>query len=121
MKGILTLVLGLFLFVNVYADGNDTIIQNGNRLEYTSKWEDGTLKTKGVYTLDKQRTGEWVNYYQNGQISTIAHFKDDKKIGVWEHYDVEGRLVALITYKKDELMEYYSVSSNGGLTYHKKG
>lgn len=120
MKGLLIIVLSLFLFVNVYADGNDTIIQNGNKLEYTSKWEDGTLKCKGVYTTDKKRTGEWINYFPNGQISTIAYFKNDKRVGTWKHYDSDGKLVALITYQKNELVEYYSIDPNGGLTYYLK-
>jgi antitoxin component YwqK of YwqJK toxin-antitoxin module len=120
MKGLTILILTLFMFVNVYAEGNDTIIQNGNKLEYTKTYENGEIQTKGTYTLSKKRTGKWVSYHHNGKISSIAYFKDDKKHGTFEHYNENGELVALITYKKNHMKSYYAVNKNGGLIYKNK-
>ena len=104
MKKLFIIVLSLFLFVNVNANGNDTIILNGNKLELTRTYENGVIREKGTYNLNKERHGEWVGYYRNGQTSTIGHFKNDKKDGEWRYYDREGFLLAIIIYEKNRII-----------------
>ena len=104
MKKLFIIVLSLFLFVNVNANGNDTIILNGNKLELTRTYENGVVREKGTYNLNKERHGDWVSYYRNGQTSTIGHFKNDKKDGEWRHYNREGSLLAIIVYEENQIV-----------------
>jgi antitoxin component YwqK of YwqJK toxin-antitoxin module len=95
--------------------GNDTILQNGNQLVYTSHYDNGQLREVGKYDVDKKRIGTWLSYNQNGTLRTEASFKNDKKHGVWKHYDLNGELKAVITYKKNKIITAYCVTDTGTL------
>jgi antitoxin component YwqK of YwqJK toxin-antitoxin module len=117
----LIVFIGLVLFtLNVFAGGNDTIYQDDDRLVLVSKYDDGSIREKGQYTLDKQRTGYWITYFPNGKVMTEAHFKNDKKHGEWKHYTKDGKLIAIIKYKKGEVKDYVTLDNQKGLLASEK-
>jgi len=55
-------------------------------------FNDGALKMSGHY-LNEQLTkphGEFVYYYQNGQIESKGLYENSAKIGVWERWNPDG-------------------------------
>lgn len=64
--------------------------------DFTGEWkeyyENGQLKRIGT-TSNGIYTGEWKEYYENGQLSGIGNY-DGFKIGEWKHYNKKGKLYA---------------------------
>ena len=52
-----------------------------------------------------KREGEWLNYYENGQLEYKKYYKDDKFDGEWLYYNKNGQLEISKIYKDDELIE----------------
>ena len=45
-------------------------------------------------------TGEWLSYYESGQLKLKINYKEGKMDGVWEYFDEEGFLLVTKTYIK---------------------
>lgn len=77
----------------------------------------GQIKIEGQYDMNKQRTGLWISYYDNGikwsesfyvdgkkeghsitffpngSPRYVGEYKDDKQTGLWTFYDEEGNVI----------------------------
>ena len=83
----------------------------GEWLEY---YENGQLKIKRNYKDDKLE-GESLWYHKNGQLESKGNFKDDKKEGEWLHYRSNGKLWRKYYYKdgkKDGNWTWYDTYGN---------
>lgn len=76
------------------------VIKHENFSEVVKFYESGTVEETEFYDLDKNRTGCWTRYYENGSIMATATFKNDKKDGDWKSYDSNGKLYIYIKYIK---------------------
>ena len=87
-------------------------IQNGEWIEY---WENGQLEGKRNYKNGKVE-GEYLKYYENGQLKYKSNHKDGKQDGEWLYYYDNGQLQFKSNYKdgkKDG--ETFSNKENGKL------
>ncbi len=66
--------------------------------DYTSFYEDGTIKTTGYFSKNIS-TGEWSYYYPNGELRMVGNVENGINEGLWEYFyeagakKMEGSLV----------------------------
>ncbi|MCF6360214.1 MAG: toxin-antitoxin system YwqK family antitoxin [Cyclobacteriaceae bacterium] len=67
------------------------VINSKNQLdgEYTSYFEDGTIKSKGFF-IENTSSGEWSYYFESGELRMIGTVVDGKNHGVWQYYYESG-------------------------------
>ena len=83
----------------------------GEWLEY---YDNGQLKIKRNYK-DGILEGESLWYHKNGQLESKGNFKDDEKEGEWLHYRRDGKLWRKYYYKegkKDGKWTWYDTFGN---------
>ena len=74
-----------------------------------------TGKKQGKISKGK-REGEWIWYYENGELSSKSNYKDGKEDGEWLWYHRNGQLQTKGNYKNDKQEgEYLSYYKNGQL------
>lgn len=85
-----------------YANGSikSKVIKHEDGFELTKYYESGKVQEIEFFDLNKNRTGNWTNYYEDGTKMGEASFKDDKKNGKWKTYNTDGKLIVFIKYNK---------------------
>ncbi len=63
-----------------------------------------TGKERGKISKGKKE-GEWLNYYENGQLFIKGNFRDGKLDGEFLMYDEDGKLKRTRIYKDGEIIE----------------
>lgn len=66
-----------------------------------------TVKHVTIYSglfINNLKHGEWVGYWENGEIQTTIRFKRGLKHGTCKSYDQKGRLVIKKRYKNNHLI-----------------
>jgi len=111
---------------NLYAFG---INQSSTEYKPKGKWRflnenGGTLAIRN-YADNSETNGESVWYHDNGQLKTIANFKDNKKNGNYKHYNEKGILLLDANFVDDEFdgeaVSYYATGQLKNKTNYKKG
>ena len=75
------IILSLLLFINIsFAQVEKTYHENGK------------LESEGKYDANKKRTGEWKDYYSNGQLKQVASYKNGDFEGETVSYHENGKL-----------------------------
>ncbi len=92
---------------------NYTILPEGYKV--VSYYQDGSVSETGYFNTNKEKTGEWISYHNNGQVSAKANFKNDKKDGLWEMYDFNGKLFMVINYVNGKLKYAFTAKQDGSL------
>ena len=80
--------------------------------EYTSFYEDGTIKSKGSFT-NNVSTGEWSYYYLSGELRMVGEVSGGKNVGLWEYfYESGGKKMegALVEGKRSGLWIIYTAN-----------
>ena len=54
---------------------------------------------------NRKLDGEWLSYYENGQLKFKENYKDGKKEGLFEFFNIEGNVVITETYKNGERID----------------
>ncbi|MBI9058549.1 MAG: hypothetical protein JEZ01_12365 [Labilibaculum sp.] len=57
--------------------------------EWKEYYDNGNLKLSGTFNTYK-KNGEWRYYYENSQLKKTGNFNDDKKIEEWQYYYENG-------------------------------
>jgi len=70
-------------------------IKNGQWLQF---FENGQLKLKAFYINDK-RSGDFNTYWPNGKNETIGKFENNLMEGEWKYFDEEGNQKIKVIYK----------------------
>jgi antitoxin component YwqK of YwqJK toxin-antitoxin module len=65
------------------------------------KWEDGKLRTKGIY-VDDQLNGECTYFDEEGKLLAKGVYKRDKKHGSWYYFE-ENKVERKEDYRYGEL------------------
>lgn len=102
--------------------------QYNNKGEKTGEWkeyhENGQLKSIGQYESDK-KTGEWRKYRDDGQLHVIGEFENGEENGEWKYYYKNGQLFSIGKYKHGEetgeWKEYYENGHFSSIGNYKKG
>jgi len=70
----------------------------------------GELKMEGWFKEKELTTphGEFVFYYQNGQVESEGEFMEGSKFGLWERFDFEGNPKPEKIYATSQMMEAIS-------------
>ena len=72
--------------------------------EYLQYYETGQLEVKGNYK-DGMAVGEWLEYWDNGKLWIKVNYKDGKKEGKQLVYDKGGKLKTTQIWKNNKLLE----------------
>lgn len=83
--------------VNYYVNG----LLNGESTQY---FENGALKEKGTYTLNK-KTGIWERYHTTGKKMMLERFKNGIRHGWCYAYDESGKEIAKVYYYNGRKLE----------------
>ena len=68
--------------------------------EWVTYWNNGNLYNKGEYKYGK-REEEWVGYFNNGQLKYKGEYKNHKRVGEWVEYWSNGHLWRKGEYNKN--------------------
>jgi antitoxin component YwqK of YwqJK toxin-antitoxin module len=79
--------------------------------DFTSFYDNKNLKVKGTFSAGL-KTSKWINWYPNGEYSSIYQWKKGEKNGKFCEYNEKGELLRSGVYKNDllngALLEYSS-------------
>ena len=68
--------------------------------EWVEYYENGQMSSSYTYDNDGAAFGEWIEYHQNGQIKMTGKYIDGVKHGQWITYYDNGNYLKLETWKK---------------------
>ncbi len=77
--------------------------------------EHGNIIQRG-YMLDGEKTGTWLTYNINGDITAKANYENGQKQGKWKIYDNAGKLEYKIFYKNNKKVWAQQYNDDGDLT-----
>ena len=86
---------------NVVGEIQGKVSQGKKVGEWLEYYEDGQLLLKRNYKDDKKE-GEWLQYSESGQLIKKSNFKDGKADGEWLIYYESGALYSIGNYKDDK-------------------
>ena len=89
---------------NVTGKKQGKIIEGKPEGEFLTYYESGQLKEKVIYK-DGKKEGEGLWYYENGQLEEKVNYKEGEKNGEWLNYYDNGQLVRTRIYKDGKLIE----------------
>lgn len=106
-------------FFNVTENGNDYLIDSNGvpQREYVKYFwnNDAQIEIQGQYDENWKKTGEWKEYYANGQLKNSHHYLNDKKHGVFKRYYEDGTLwMHLDKYVNDKYEGQWKSYHNNG-------
>lgn len=81
---------------------------------YNEYYENGQLKIEGTYDENKQRTGLWVSYYENGIVWSKSYYLDGKKNGHSITFFPSGKVRYVGEYKDDEMSGNWTFKDEQG-------
>ena len=87
----LILITGLLLITSNGWAEDDDLPPDGTLISYHSN---GQVRFTGE-VKDRQKSGVWGYYYDNGQLQQEETYRNGKPIGTWKSFDREGKLIAV--------------------------
>ena len=80
--------LGLFLSISAYSQENVTYVQDPvtEVINYTKTYNNGQVAETGTFNSDRQPHGEFRAYDENGNLLTVAYYRNGLKNGTWKHW-----------------------------------
>ncbi|OFY91199.1 MAG: hypothetical protein A3K10_15635 [Bacteroidetes bacterium RIFCSPLOWO2_12_FULL_31_6] len=111
-----------FYYYNYYLQGIGTYNKNNKMSGYweTYSTKYGFIESKGVLNDEEQKEGEWIWYFENGNIEVLANFKNGKLDGFYQYFFDNGILNYSLSYIEGEPdSEYKLYNKKGALTEHK--
>lgn len=67
-------------------------IQNDYVSKHKEYFENGSIKKIYYLNSDKQLSGEYKEYRENGKLWVHTFYKDDSQVGIFKIYDISGKL-----------------------------
>lgn len=99
-------MLLLILLINLFLVSTE--INENVPLKYTIKSKSGQIIQTGM-VFNGKRDGQWIVYYDNGEIKTIANYNLGKKNGKWSHFNYDGSLLLIVIYDNDTIVSYKKI------------
>ncbi len=72
----------------------------------------GNISTKGKY-LKGKKSGHWINYYDNGYLESEGDYIKGKEEGKWNYYRISGSLSSIEIYKNGKAIKKDYLDDNG--------
>ena len=82
----------IFNIFNIIYGQNDTIIINGNKFNYISKYNNGQIHELGNYIIKGKKNikdGQWIIYNIDGTLFKQGTYRNGKKHGKWIEQDID--------------------------------
>lgn len=98
------LILLIFILIGTTLSAQTTQYTDDNGdgvIEYCLFADNGKKIEEGYY-YNGQMYGTWRSYHKNGNLQTIAKFKDGVKHGKWLFYNENGNLIFEVTYERGQ-------------------
>lgn len=92
---------GLFLLDTIPVGRHNFFDNNGTYFQSIIYNTNGIRVFEGTFTLENERTGFWVEYYDNGNIRSKGEYKNGMKTGKWEYFYYNGQLEQTGSYIND--------------------
>lgn len=89
--------------------------------EFVNDLKEGTWITRWIETEQIRSQTEWINgvkegnyvrYFENGQIQMRGKYSNDKKQGIWEYFATNGARIVTVEYDDDVELKYNGNSIN---------
>lgn len=77
-------------------------------------YENGLIREERFYNSNKDKTGIWISYNENGIKIAEASFKNDKKDGFWKFY-TDNKLIMILEYKNGKRIKSFMYNEKEGL------
>tara|TARA_Y100001970_G_scaffold292136_1_gene432132 strand:- start:301 stop:1194 length:894 start_codon:yes stop_codon:yes gene_type:complete len=87
--------------------------------QYVSYYENGQINEKRNY-INGEPDGEWVGFHPNGNLMYENFFNDRKRVGVWNTYYSNGNHEYIQHFEDDVLVWNIHYYENKNLSYEKK-
>jgi antitoxin component YwqK of YwqJK toxin-antitoxin module len=68
------------------------VLTEGRRMEIITFYNDGVIASHEFFNKKNKHDGRNINYYPNGKIARLSHWKNGKMQGEFRQYDVYGKL-----------------------------
>ena len=93
MKNILTFILALFTAFAFAQDDNRVLTFNKetNLIDVVYYHDNGEVSQTGSYTADGKLEGKWLTFDEKGNKTTVAYYKEGKKVGTWTYW-IDGKV-----------------------------
>ena len=88
-----------------------TFKNGGQEGVWLRKWEDGKLRTKGLYENDKLN-GECTYYDEVGKLLAKGSYKNDKKHGAWYYFE-KNKVILKEEYRYGQLESETTYDAEG--------
>jgi len=87
----------------------------GDLTEVTFYYPNGNILQKG-YMIDGLKTGVWLTYSLEGEVTAKARYDRGEKCGIWKIYDENGNVEYKICYRGNEKMWARQFDDEGNMT-----
>lgn len=89
---------------------------NENTYKIINYYENSNIQEIKYYDLNKNKTGLWESYNENGIKISEASFKNNKKHGFWKFWDTNnGKLTMVMEYKNGKRIKAFMYNEKEGL------
>lgn len=85
-----------------------------NPIKKTIYYDNCCVKEIQYYDSNKNRTGIWESYNENGVKTAEASFKNNKKHGIWKIY-TDNKLTMILEYKNGKRIKAFMYNEKEGL------
>lgn len=106
----------MFLFIGMVANAQERkkpiFEQVGDLVKVTYFYKNGNIKQQGFFR-NKKITGTWNSFDVKGNKTTVAHYKNGKKVGKWLVLTNEG--IKEIIYKNNSVASVKTFYTNNSL------
>lgn len=99
------LLMGLFLALSAQAQENVQYVQDPvtESISYTKIHENGQVAETGSFNSDHKQHGKFVRYDSEGNVLTVAYYKNGLKHGTWKHW--HGDTYTEVIYHKNVIIK----------------
>jgi len=82
------LLMGLFLGISAYSQENIQYVQDPvtEKISYTKFYSNGQVAETGSFNTNHKTDGKFISYDREGNILSIAYYRNGKRYGTWKHY-----------------------------------
>ncbi|HEY3450262.1 MAG TPA: protein kinase [Myxococcales bacterium] len=88
--------------------------------DYWEWYETGTPKTKGIYSPNNQKHGEWVSYWDNGKLKSAERYFEGQLEGEYRTYFESGQLHVSGSYSRGQKCRVWVEYTPNGAVLHRQ-
>ena len=85
------------MFTSYYPNGNKSMegmLVDADPVVFTTDFMQRPKAEQARFMVNAKRDGQWQQWYENGNISSIEYYNIGTMVGNWKQYNLDGTLVA---------------------------